>query len=39
MNLVNSVLTWDWGTFVDGATHLVLPAAALATIPWRSSPA
>lgn len=33
MNLVNSVLTWDWGTFVDAAAHLVLPALALATIP------
>jgi len=33
MNLLNSVLTWDWGTFVNAATHLVLPAVALATIP------
>nr|MBA3533362.1 ABC transporter permease [Ardenticatenales bacterium] len=26
-------LTWDWGTFVNALTHLVLPAVALATIP------
>jgi peptide/nickel transport system permease protein len=33
LNLLNAVLTWDWGSFVDAAAHLVLPAVALATIP------
>ncbi len=33
LNLLNAVLTWDWGTFVNALTHLILPALALATIP------
>jgi peptide/nickel transport system permease protein len=28
--LVDSVLTWNWVTFVDAGTHLLLPALALA---------
>ena len=33
MNLLNALLTWNWGTFVNAFTHLILPAVALATIP------
>ncbi len=33
IDLVNSVLIWRWDIFVNAGLHLVLPAAALATIP------
>ena len=31
--LLDAVVTWDWGTFVDVGKHLVLPAIALGSIP------
>lgn len=32
-NILNGVLQWNWRIVVDAATHLVLPALALGTIP------
>ena len=33
LNLVNSVLTWRWDSFVDALRHMILPAVAVGTIP------
>jgi peptide/nickel transport system permease protein len=33
MNLVNSLVTGQWGAFWDTVRHLILPAVALSTIP------
>lgn len=33
MFILNSVLTLDWKVFKDAVSHLILPAAALSTIP------
>jgi ABC-type dipeptide/oligopeptide/nickel transport system permease component len=33
MNLVNAVLSWEWGVFGNALKHLILPAMALGTIP------
>jgi ABC-type dipeptide/oligopeptide/nickel transport system permease component len=33
MNILNAVLTGNWVVFKDAATHLILPAFALSTIP------
>jgi ABC-type dipeptide/oligopeptide/nickel transport system permease component len=32
-NILNGLLQWNWRLVVDAATHLVLPALALGTIP------
>jgi peptide/nickel transport system permease protein len=32
-NILNGLLQWNWRIVVDAATHLVLPAVALGTIP------
>ena len=31
--LLDAILTWNWGAFVDVGKHLVLPAIALGSIP------
>jgi len=31
--LLDSIVTWNWGAFVDVGKHLVLPAIALGSIP------
>ncbi|CAN5181769.1 ABC transporter permease [soil metagenome] len=33
IDLLNAVLIWRWDIYVDALLHLILPAAALATIP------
>lgn len=33
MFIINAVISFDWETFVDAARHMILPAAALSTIP------
>jgi len=33
LNLVNTILIWRWDQFWDALTHLILPGAAVGTIP------
>jgi peptide/nickel transport system permease protein len=33
MFIVNAIISLDWETFADAAKHMILPAAALSTIP------